>query len=129
MALGQLCLCGLFRPTLMQVPVAQKTLSTKGHRTMKIKFTDPAIRSLKETGNVYGRGDSEHKGLMVRVSASGAKTFQFAYHSKTAQKTRFLTFGQYPQVTLADAFARYKVAAAAIANGEDPQADKVEERA
>ena len=69
---------------------------------MKIKFTDSFIRALKATGKNYSHGDSEHRGLMVRVSATGGKTFAMAYHAKADQRTRFLTFGRYPDVTLAD---------------------------
>ena len=64
---------------------------------MKIKFTDSFIKALKATGEPYSHGDTEHRGLMVRVSATGTKTFALAYHSKADQKTRFLTFGQYPR--------------------------------
>ncbi len=95
---------------------------------MKIKFIDSFIRSLKATGKPYSHGDTEHRGLMVRVSATGSKTFALAYHSKADQKTRFLTFGAYPEVTLADAFRRHAEARAALANGADPQATKVETR-
>src|SRR4051812_4125479 len=93
---------------------------------MKIKFTDSFIRSLKATGTAYSHGDTEHRGLMIRVSATGTKTFALAYHSKADQKTRFLTFGKYPEVTLADAFERHARALVAIAAGEEPQAGKVE---
>jgi integrase len=96
---------------------------------MKIKFTDSFIRSLKATGKPYSHGDTEHKGLMIRVSATGTRTFALAYHSKADQKTRFLTFGQYGDVGLADAFAAHAKARAALASGEDPQAEKAEERA
>ena len=96
---------------------------------MKIKFTDSFIRALKATGKNYSHGDSEHRGLMVRVSATGGKTFAMAYHAKADQRTRFLTFGRYPDVTLADAFRRHADARAAIENGEDPQAAKVSARA
>ena len=96
---------------------------------MKIKFTDSFIKALKATGEPYSHGDTEHRGLMVRVSATGTKTFALAYHSKADQKTRFLTFGQYPEVTLADAFRRHAEARAALANGADPQAKIVTERA
>src|SRR4051794_496383 len=96
---------------------------------MKIKFTDSFIKSLKATGKPYSHGDTEHKGLMVRVSATGTKTFALAYHAKTDQKTRFLTFGQYGDMTLADTFTAHAKARAALANGDDPQAEKAEERA
>lgn len=95
---------------------------------MKIKFTDTFIKSLRTTGKPYSHGDTEHRGLMVRVSATGTKTFALAYHSKVGQKTRFLTFGRYGDMTLADAFAAHAKARAALANGDDPQAAKVEAR-
>src|SRR5688572_28862765 len=96
---------------------------------MKIKFTDSIIRALKATGKPYSHGDTEHKGLMIRVSATGTKSFALAYHSKADQKTQFLTFGQYGDMTLADAFRRHAEARAALANDEDPQVAKVEQRA
>ncbi len=97
--------------------------------TTKIKFIDSVIRKLKATGKPYSHGDTEHRGLMIRVAATGGKTFAMAYHSKADQKTRFITFGKYPDVTLADAFRRHAEARAAIEKGEDPQAQKAEQRA
>src|SRR5690348_15238402 len=96
---------------------------------MKIKFTDSFIRSLKATGKAYSHGDIEHRGLMIRIAPTGGKTFAMAYHAKVDQKTRFLTFGRYPDVTLADAFRRHAEARAALANGDDPQAAKAADRA
>ncbi len=96
---------------------------------MKTKFTDGFIRALKANGKAYSHGDTEHRGLMIRVAGSGGKTFAMAYHAKADQKTRFLTFGRYPDVTLADAFRRHADARAAIENGDDPQAAKVADRA
>ena len=95
---------------------------------MKIKFTDSFIRSLKATGKPYSHGDTEHRGMMIRVSATGTKTFALAYHSKVDQKTRFLTFGRYGDMTLADAFAAHAKARAALASGGNPQAEKIEAR-
>jgi hypothetical protein len=50
--------------------------------------------------------------LLIRVSATGTKSFAISYHSKAAQGTG-LTFDQYPEVTLADAFRRHIKARAA----------------
>ena len=96
---------------------------------MKAKFTDSFIRALKATGKPYSHGDTEHRGLMIRVGATGGKTFAMAYHAKADQKTRFLTFGRYPDVALADAFRRHAEARAAIEAGADPQTAKAEARA
>src|ERR1041384_7125710 len=95
---------------------------------MKTKFTDIFIKGLKVTGKPYSHSDTGHRGLLIRVSATGTKTFALAYHSKVDQKTRFLTFGQYGDVSLADVFGRHAEARAALANGKDPQAEKAEER-
>jgi DNA-binding GntR family transcriptional regulator len=44
--------------------------------------------------------------------------------SLSLQKIRFLAFGRYPDVTLADAFRRHADARAAVENGDDPRAAK-----
>jgi hypothetical protein len=86
--------------TVLLPAVAPKTYPAKtGQPAVKTKFTDGFIRGLKATGKPYGHGDSEHRGLMVRVAAAGRKVFALAYHSKADQKTRFLTIGEYPHVT------------------------------
>src|SRR6186713_3338197 len=95
---------------------------------MKKKFTDAFIRSLGATGKSYGFGDTEHKGLMVRVSATGTRSFGIAYRSRTTGKVAFYTIGHYPEVSLADAFRRHAGVRNAIALGQDPQAAKVETR-
>jgi len=95
---------------------------------MKKKFTDAFIRSLGATGKSYGFGDTEHKGLMVRVAATGTRSFGIAYRSRTTGKVAFYTIGHYPEVSLADAFRRHAGVRNAIALGQDPQAAKVETR-
>ena len=95
---------------------------------MKNKFVDRCIKDLKPKDKPYSYGDTGHRGLMVRVNPSGAKVFMLAYHSKAEQKTKFLTIGRYGDITLADAFAAHATARAAIAKGEDPQAEKIEAR-
>src|SRR5258708_1243442 len=98
-------------------------------KTKKIKFIDSVIKGLEATGEPYSVVDTEHKGLMVRASATATRSFVLPYHPKGTRQPRFLTFGQYPEVTLADAFRRHAEARADIANGKDPQAVKAEERA
>jgi len=96
---------------------------------VKAKFTDAFIRSLKPTGKLYAVGDESCKGLIVRVSAQGAKSIALAYHSPVRGKTAFLTFGSYPAVRLKSTHER--VAAARVENGagRDPQGEKIEARA
>ena len=95
---------------------------------MKKKFTDALIRSLGATGKAYAFGDIEHKGLMVRVTPKGTRSFGIAYRSKITGKVAFYTIGHYPEVSLADAFRRHAEVRNAIALGQDPQAAKVETR-
>ena len=71
---------------------------------MKRKFTDQFIKSLKTTGKAYSYGDTEHRGLRVRVSGNGIKIFSFAYRSRVDGKPRTLSFGECGQLTLLDAF-------------------------
>src|SRR3569832_744537 len=85
----------LLRRSYRSVPlqaVAPKTLPAKARGQ---RHEDQIHRQLHQvaqaTGKPYSHGDTEHKGLLVRVSATGTKTFALAYHSKAVQKTRFLT--------------------------------------
>ena len=66
--------------------------------------------------------DSVVTGLGVRVLRGGSKTFWYQY------KDRMVRIGSWPEVSLADARAAAKGYAGAVARGEDPAAEKQEER-
>jgi len=61
-------------------------------------------------------------GLHLYVSPTGAKVWRLAYRFEGKPKT--LSFGSYPQVTLAEARSRRDTAKMSLRDGQDPQAAK-----
>jgi hypothetical protein len=92
-------------------------------RTMA-KITKRAIDALEpQTGRDVFAWDSELRGFGVRVKPSGVKTFLIQYRNCEG-RTRRLVLGQYGALTpeLARDLARKKLTA--VAEGEDPSADR-----
>ncbi|GAO01833.1 site-specific integrase [Anaeromyxobacter sp. PSR-1] len=81
------------------------------------KLATPATGRLE----VY---DAEVPGLVLRVSASGVKSWSFTYRVKG--DPRRLTLGAFPGVTLKLARERARDARAAVQRGEDPVSDRKE---
>jgi integrase len=69
--------------------------------------------------------DAEVRGLILRVSYSGVKSWSFTY--RVRGQPRRLTLGQYPGVNLKLARERAREAKAAVQRGEDPVEDKKQE--
>ena len=75
-------------------------------------LTDIAVRSLKPiTGRQVDVYDSKIKGLAVRVSPMGTKSFVVWY--RIGSKARRLTLGRFPTMSLAEARKR------ALSNGTE----------
>ena len=87
---------------------------------MKRKINVAVLDALKATGKDYVIGDAEHKGLTVKVSAAGVKTFVFPHRSPSTGKVKTLTIGRYPTLSLADARQAWREARAALDKGGDP---------
>ncbi|MCC2596223.1 integrase arm-type DNA-binding domain-containing protein [Pusillimonas sp. MFBS29] len=68
--------------------------------------------------------DAEVPGLVLRLSSSGTKSWSFSYRANS--KTRRLTLGSFPGVSLKLARDRARDARAAVQRGEDPVEDKKE---
>ena len=86
-------------------------------------LTDVAIRKLKPTaGRQVDVYDSNVRGLALRVSPSGTKTFVIWY--RIGGKARRLTLGRFPLLQLADARQRAKAALIEVADGKDPAAER-----
>lgn len=83
-------------------------------------LTDTQIRSFKSTGEPQKYFDGG--GLFLFLSASGNKLWRMAY--RFDQKTKTLSFGEYPVVSLKDARDRREEAKKMLANGIDPGAQK-----
>jgi integrase len=80
------------------------------------RLTDTRIRSLKPTGKRYLVWDAN--GLGVRVGTSGKKSFVYTY--REGSKVRWMTLGNYPSLSLAEARERHGKALAAREKGLSP---------
>jgi integrase len=92
---------------------------------MKIAFTDALIRGLKAP--VSGRtelADSSCRGLCLRVTTTGVKTFAFRYRDRASQRVERVTVGPYPDVSLRDARAKADRLRQQVAAGKNPSAYK-----
>lgn len=86
--------------------------------TEYIAFTDKSIKYLKPTGKrrvVWAKG---LKGFGIRITPKGTKSFVYKYDIDG--QDRWLTFGRYPTLKLAEALKKYAVALEKIDGGEDP---------
>ena len=68
--------------------------------------------------------DQKTKGLVLRISTSGAKAWSVLYRRRIDGRRRRCTLGQYPEVSLADARAAALDALVRVARGEDPARDQ-----
>jgi integrase len=90
-----------------------------------MKLTDMLLRNLKPQVHRYMIW-ADH-GLGVRVSPKGKKSFVYMY--RLEGKARFMTLGDYPKMTLADAHKAHADARKKVEQGIDPGAEAIAERA
>lgn len=79
-------------------------------------LSDTKVRTLKPTDKPYKVSDE--KGLFLLVTPAGGKLWRLKY--RIDSKEKLLSFGAYPDVSLADARAARDEARKVIATGEDP---------
>jgi integrase len=91
---------------------------------MRQKLTELGLRAIQPKGFVYSIGDAACPGLLVRITASGTKTFAFAY--RQGGKVKWLTIGRYPEVSLAKARELAADARKALAAGGTPTTPKAQ---
>jgi integrase len=96
------------------------------------KLTDAMIRKArlgpKQKQDILW--DSAVTGFGLRILAGGSKTFWFQYRPPGGRSvsSRMVRIGPWPSVSLTDARKAARVYAGAVARGDDPAADKQEER-
>lgn len=83
-----------------------------------MQFTDKLIKSLKPKTDRYDVREGNGKGFVVRVFPSGQKSWGFIYHF-AGQKKR-MTFGSYPEISLAEARKIHTNAISMLVKGKDP---------
>ena len=83
-----------------------------------MKFTDRQIKALKPKKERYEVWETNGKGFGIRVSSTGRKSFIFLY--KFQGTSRRITFGNYPEMSLADAHATHAKSRQLLERGADP---------
>jgi hypothetical protein len=83
-------------------------------------LTDTEIKRAKTTKNAYNMGD--RGGLYLWVKPTGGKLWRWPYRFKGKEK--LMSFGQYPDVSLALARDRRAEARKLLATGIDPMAQR-----
>jgi integrase len=94
---------------------------------MKRALTDASIRAAVAPAN--GRielVDPACRGLSLRVTASGVRSFAFRYRPRGSSHIERITIGRYPDVALRDARAQADKLRAQVAAGKNPSAHKRE---
>ncbi len=85
----------------------------------KDKLTDSKLRTAKSEDKEYNLGDGD--GLYLRVKPNGTKIWLFNYYRPDNKKRANISFGTYPDVTLAMARDRRRQARALLSENIDPQ--------
>ncbi|WP_371767196.1 tyrosine-type recombinase/integrase [Massilia sp.] len=88
-------------------------------------LTDTAIRNAKPREKTYTLGDGE--GMYLEVMPNGQRFWRMAYRQPNGKKNR-LTFGKYPEVSLAEARDKRLAARKLMAQGIDPGLARREEK-
>jgi integrase len=88
-------------------------------------LTDTAIRNAKPRDKTYTLGDGE--GMYLEVMPNGTRFWRMAYRQPNGKKNR-LTFGKYPEVSLAEARDKRLAARKLMAQGIGPGMTKREEK-
>ena len=89
---------------------------------MRVKLTDRFVSTAKVTART-DYFDEANKGLALRVSEHGAKSWTFHFTDVAGKRVR-LTLGTYPGMSLAAARAKVVEAKVNIADGKDPNPTK-----
>jgi hypothetical protein len=87
---------------------------------MLVNLTDRFIESVKPVGRRREVRDGKIRGLVLRISDRGTRSWSVLYRRKSDGRRRRYTCGAYPQVSLADARAKALEVLARVARGEDP---------
>jgi integrase len=88
-------------------------------------LTDTAVRNAKPNDKTYTLGDGD--GMYLEITPTGSKFWRMAYRQANGKPNR-LTFGKYPEVTLAEARNKRLAARKLLDQGIDPARAKREEK-
>lgn len=94
---------------------------------MAYKLTAVQVKTAKPKGKVYRLSDGGNLYFCVRPNNS--RSWQFRYKRPAQDKVTYLSFGTYPDMTLAEARDKALEARRMISEGIDPQLAKAEQKA
>lgn len=83
-------------------------------------LTDTKIRTAKTKKQAYRMSDG--KGLFLLIASTGGRLWRWKYRFEGAEK--LMTFGRYPDVSLAYAREKHMAARKLLASGVDPMAER-----
>ena len=95
-----------------------KSVVLKAKWGNKMKFTSRSVDLLKPREDRYEVWETGRKGFGLRVAKSGKKSWIFLYRFNG--KSRRMTFGCYPAISLADAHFKHAQATKLLDKGIDP---------
>jgi integrase len=84
-------------------------------------LTDTAVKNAKPKEKTYTMGDGD--GMYLEITPNGSRFWRMQYRQANGKPNR-LTFGKYPEVTLAQARDRRLAARKLLDQGIDPSLDK-----
>jgi integrase len=90
-------------------------------------LTNTQVKQAKQKDKVYDLSDGG--GLQLRIKPNGSKLWNFFYPRPTTKKRNTISFGSYPEVTLAQARELRKEARTLLAQGIDPKSYREEMQA
>lgn len=92
-------------------------------KTLNQELTKVRIEATPRDKCIWDGGTAGVKGLGLRVTKGGARTFIFRYRTDGGQQ-RFLKIGSYPNLTVSEARELAKKRTAKVADGADPSRDR-----
>jgi integrase len=94
---------------------------------MSRALTDASVRSIQPpAGGRLEIRDPACRGLELRVTSTGVKTFAFRFRDRASKRIERITLGRYPDVMLRDARARVDELRRETAAGRNPATQKRE---
>ena len=87
-------------------------------------LTNTEIKQAKPKDKEYSLNDGD--GLALRIKTTGSKQWIFNYYRPFSKKRANISFGQYPEVSLAEARKQREKARALVAKDIDPKTHKDE---
>ncbi|MBK2085319.1 Arm DNA-binding domain-containing protein [Francisella adeliensis] len=88
-----------------------------------IKFTKSELNKIKSSSAIVDYTDPEYKGLVLRVTPSGGKTWRLNYRNKNKVQKRY-TIANYNSLTLTQAKLEAQRLNGLISQGEDIQSNE-----